>query len=195
MRSVRKCRLDLGFFVPHECVKAHVAGCAIPYAACILGQRRVDGRFRRQFVVVDHDQFSCVLRGIHRLRDDDRDGFAHVTHLVRRDHRLAIVEYEPAAVCKCLGFGVAAVGRIGDVKDIAMSVRIPVLPGEDRDDTGQLQCIGGVDPINRGMGVGRADKLRVALPCHVDIVAESPLAGQQARVFPSGKPPTDHPRA
>ena len=118
-----------------------------------------------------------------------------MTRLVRRDHGLAIVEYEPAATGESLGLGVAPVRRIGDVKDIAVAVRLPVFSGEDRDDTRQLQRIGSVDPFYGGMGIGRTNKLRVALPCHIEIVAESPLAGQQAPVLTPRERPTDHPRA
>ncbi len=47
---------------------------------------------RRQFFQVPADQFGRVLSQVARLRDDDRDGFADMAHLVVRQERLLRIE-------------------------------------------------------------------------------------------------------
>ena len=192
VRGRRKSGVDCGFLVPHQRIETDVSGSALPDRRCPLRESRCDRYGRRQFFVIDRDPFRGVLGGVHGLRHNDGNRFAHVADLVGGDHGLSVVENEAAPVRERLGTGIAAVGRIGDVENVPVTVGLPFLAGQNPHHTRRLQRIGGVDAADPGMGIGRTDKLRVALSGPVEVVAEAALAGNQAAIFPSREPSANH---
>jgi len=103
---------------------------------------------RRQDRVVDGDQLGRVLRLVRRLGDDHRDGIADVAHAIGREARPA-------------GVGVVGAVPVLDRRHAHRKAELgggDIGAGIDGENARRLARRGGVDPLDRGMGVRRAQE-------------------------------------
>ena len=172
LRGLRERRLDLGAVMAQP-VDAEIGADRFMEDR---GARRIGlgGRAdRRQHFIFDFDKLGGVARLFRRLRDDEGDRVADITHPVGLEHGAAGIGHARAARPRHIhlaGQHRQAVGR-------------RILPGEHGHDAGRRLGRARVEAQDAGMGVRAAKHDRVGLALDVDIVREAPGAGHEARVF------------
>ena len=142
----------------------------------LRGARLGDGakiHRRRQNAVIDDD----FLRRLARLRisigDDDGDVIADIAHLALRQHGMRPGLHRRTV----LGMDHPAADEAADL------VGGDVLAGEHGDDAGGGERGGRVDSVDRRMGVGRAQEMRISLSGAIDVIDITSLAGDETKIF------------
>ena len=69
-------------------IKGFVAGIVVPHQRRTRRQRGLGGDDRRQYLVVDVDKLGRVLRLVHAIGNDKRNGFADIAHPLLGEERL-----------------------------------------------------------------------------------------------------------
>ena len=159
--------------VPRLPVKAHVARRLRPHRRCVGIERRAKVDAAGQHVVVDHDGLGRVLRRLLRLRHDEGDRVADVTHLAVGQHGM---RHLGAA-------GAVAVLQRDNAGQAADAVRNQVLAGEDSQNAVHAGRHRGVDRQNARRRMRATQHDADGRVCHRDIVGVAPAADEQARVF------------
>ena len=73
--------------------------------------------------------------------------------------------------------------HLGDARQRADAVRIEIGSGEDAAHPGHRAGGRGIDAVDRGVSVWRAQHNAVQLAGHVDVIDKAPLSGQKPRIF------------
>ena len=116
----------------------------------------------RQRLVVDLDQLGAVGRGVAVLGDDEGDLLVLEEHLLLGQHRLHVA---------------------GERRHVVEAERLQVGGGQHGEHAGQRGRLGGVDLLDAGVGVGRADEVAVDHAGQLQIVDVVALALGEADVL------------
>ena len=137
--------------------------------------RRID--HRRQFLIVDLDQFRRVAGLVHGFGDDEGDRIADELHRTggkRRPiwfvDRRTVRPFERQQDWRQRGDNAEAVG-------------LPVVMGQHRQHAGCGPRRRTIDAGDAGMGMGRAQDMAAGLAGPVEIVGILPAAAQQSRIL------------
>ena len=116
----------------------------------------------RQRLVVDEDGGDAVGGGVAGGGDDRRDLLRLVHDGVHREHHLHVA---------------------GQRRHPVELVALQVLAGDHRGDARDLERLGGVDRLDRRVGVGAPDDVEPELARQVDVLDVLALAADEARVL------------
>jgi hypothetical protein len=122
---------------------------------------------RRQSLQINFNQTSGQTRRMAAVGHNDGNGLADIRHFMCGQHRKGRVMHERQQ-------GI----DVGQVKDPKVS------GGEDLQHARHLQCVSGLDAIDRGMRLRAANKGHIFEMGQLDVVSELALAPQQGVVFP-----------
>src|SRR5262249_41630282 len=112
-----------------------------------------------------------VLRLLGRLRDDERDGIADVAHLALRQHGMGRFLHRLPV-------------RTGDQPAARQAIHARhVDTGVDRDDARRALRFARVDLADSGVGVRRAQEVRVGVMRWIDVVGVLSGPGEKAHVL------------
>ena len=163
-------RLDRPLVAALEPV-GQIARRLVPQQRRLRAKRRHPVNHRRQLPVRHRDPLGGVARLVDSVRDDERHRVADVTHpgkrqctARRRDDRRDR-------------------GHLGDARQGADAVGLEIGGGEDAAHPRHRAGRRGIDAVDRGMSVGRAQHDGVELTGHADVVDIAPVPGEEPRVF------------
>ena len=168
-------RLD-GLGVAHGILEGEVAVGAVIDQRCAVGPGRGGGGDRRQNFVVHLDQFRGVLGLRQRFRNDEGHPGADALHFVLGERRGGPLDR----------LALQQEGDDGHAGNASETRRFDVRAGKDGGDAGGGFGGRGVDGLDPGIGVRRAQHIAVGHPGKHHVVHIAPLAGQEFRIFLSG---------
>jgi hypothetical protein len=145
----------------------------------VVDQRRAFGRrlgrvdHGRQHLVVDSDLLGRVLGLRQRVGDDHSNRITNMTRLADGERRMRRHLH-----------GRAVLGQDHPAADQVAKLALGELrTGHDSDDAGHAGGRLGIDALDLGVGVRRADKVNVRLPRPADVVGVLALAGYETEIF------------
>ena len=163
--------------VAHGLAEADIVAQIGPDQRCIGIDRVRRFDHRRQFLIVDLDQFRRVAGLVHGFGDDEGDRIADELHRtgserrpVRFVDRRTVRPFERHQHRRQRGQSAQAVG-------------LPVVMGQHRQHAGCGPRRRTIDAGDAGMGMGRAQNMAAGLAGPVEIVGILPAAAQQSRIL------------
>ena len=158
--------------------EAEIAGRLLPDGGRPRQQsrRRIDHGGERP--IIDRDPLGRVTRRLAAFGDDQR-------------HRIADMAHPPAGERKTWRHDQRIDGRdLGDARKRAQAVGSEIGPGRGDQHTGRAPCRRDVDPLDRGMRIGRTQHIGMRLARHHDVFDIAPAPGQKPRILkPAHRPP------
>ncbi len=153
-------------------MRGNIAAHVVVHRGCGIRQRLFQIDDRRQRIELDRDVVERVLGEIAALRQNHRQRFADVTHLVLGERHLrALIEDD------------ALDRRRRHEKRAGRPILAEIVGGVDRDDALARARRGNVDRTQPGVGDVAAQEGRIQHPGKLDVVDEQRLPAQQPRVL------------
>ena len=150
-----------------------VARCDGVNERCVRALRLGGIRDRRQYLVIDLKFFAGIARLRQRLGDHYRDRIADETGLFVRDGRVRRHLHRRSV----LGVDHPAANQGADL------VGGKLCTGKHRQHARHAGSRGAVDPLDPGVGMGRAHEVDVALPGPADVGGILPFSGDEAEIL------------
>ena len=173
-------------------IDGEVAGDVFVDAGRAVAQRRFRIRDRRQFVVAHRHAFRRVMRGGKALGDDEDDRLAQIAHTVGRHRQMGDVDGGIAGKGAERALGVVPrVGRIGEMSDRLAAGGDVIGAGDDGEHARLTLGLGRVDGDDARVRVGRAHEYGMAFAGQCEVVGETPIPPDEAKILEPHHRPAD----